>query len=160
VLADPVREVARYLGACTPDDPDLQAELLEVLQSTNAEYLSAKSAGLNIVVVECLLYYSHARPGGEVFIGEVAEKVQTILVSSDDLIEVTPRRVGKIIDNLGLQTEPRNKRGFRLLLSQALRRRIHELARQFGVLPFGDGVERCNLCRSDAVDACTDAVEK
>jgi hypothetical protein len=150
LLADPVREVARCLGACTPDDAELQAELLKLLQSTNAEYLSAKSADFRIVVVECLLYCSHERPGGEVFVGEVAEKVQTILVSGGDLIAVTPRRVGKIIDNLGLQTEPRNKRGYRVLLTQAVCRRIHELARQFGLLPFADGVERCKLCRSDA----------
>jgi hypothetical protein len=156
LLADPVREVARCLGACTPDDAELQAELLKLLQSTNAEYLSAKSADFRIVVVECLLYCSHERPGGEVFVGEVAEKVQTILVSGGDLIAVTPRRVGKIIDNLGLQTEPRNKRGYRVLLTQAVCRRIHELARQFGLLPFADGVERCKLCRSDAP---ADAVE-
>ena len=160
MLADPVREVARCLGACTPDDADLQAELLEVLQSTNAEYLSAKSTDFTTVVVESLLFYSHERPGGHFYIGECAETAEEILVRCGDPIAVTPRRVGEVIDDLGLQTEPRSKTGYRVILTKVVRRRIHELARQLGLLPFADGIERCEFCRSDApVDAFTDAAK-
>lgn len=150
MLADAVRELARCFGACTPDDAGLQAEVFEILQRRNAEYLSAKSTDFNAVVVESLLFYSHERLGGEVYVGEVAKTVETILVGRGEPIGVTPHKVGRALDDLGLQTERRNMNGYRLLLTETLRRRIHDLAREVGVLPFPDGVERCEICRTAA----------
>jgi hypothetical protein len=150
MLTGPVRELACCLGACTPEDGELQAEVVRILQQRNIEYLSAKSTDFKTTVVASCLFYSHHRPGAPVYIGEVAESVQTILVGGGESIKVTPRRVGEVIDALGLETEPRNKKGYCVLLTQAVCRRIHELARQMGLLPFADGIERCTLCRSDA----------
>jgi hypothetical protein len=148
MLDDPVRELACCLGACTPED-DLQAELLKVLQPRNVEYLSAKSTDFNAVVVESLLFYSHERPSGKVYVGEIAETVETILAGRGEPIEVTPHSVGHALDDLGLRRELRRKKGYPVVLRLPVRRRIHELARRVGVLPFADGLERCELCRSD-----------
>jgi hypothetical protein len=148
MLDDPVRELACCLGACTPED-DLQAELLKVLQPRNVEYLSAKSTDFNAVVVEALLFYSHERPGGQVYVGEVAETVETILAGRGEPIKVTPHSVGHALDDFGLRRELRRKKGYPVVLRLPVRRRIHELARRVGVLPFADGLERCELCRSD-----------
>ncbi|MFY9532049.1 MAG: hypothetical protein WBC04_14630 [Candidatus Acidiferrales bacterium] len=148
MLDDLVRELACCLGACTPDG-DLQAELLKVLQPRNTEYLSAKSTDFNAVVVEALLFYSHERSGGKVYVGEVAETVQTILAGRGEPIEVTPHSVGHALDDLGLQRELRRKKGYPVVLTLSVRRRIHGLARQIRALPFADGIERCELCRSD-----------
>jgi Chromate transporter len=60
-----------------------------------------------------------------------------------------PRCIPPIFVDLGPQTEPRNKRGHRILLTQGVCHRIYELARQMGLLPFADGMNMVNIMKND-----------
>ena len=142
-----MRELARSLGACTPDDPDLQAELINLLQEQDTEIRAARWTDLDTVVIEAVLFYCHEAARGFVYVGEIARTVETILQERGESMVMEPGLVGKRLRSLRLMTEPRDSKGVRLLLTNAVRCLVHELARDYEVAPIQDGVERCQHCK-------------
>jgi len=145
-LTSPIREIARSLGACTPDDADLQQEVINLLKARDAQIRSERWVEVNIVLIEALLGLVHEGKVRSPYVGQIAEAASVILAYRDDKQELEARRVGEILRQLNLATEPRDGRGVKLILTPAVSRRIHELARDCDVPSVQDGVKRCEFC--------------
>jgi hypothetical protein len=90
-LAFPMRQVARSFGACVPDDPSLQSELVATLRDGDASERLERSTSLEATVVEALLFFAHdAERRDAVHVGEITTAVNEIRRGA-----ASPRRLNR-----------------------------------------------------------------
>jgi hypothetical protein len=89
--------------------------------------------------------FSHEEKKHCVRVGELTTAVNAILEQRGELLELKPRTIGYRLRALGLTTKRLDAAGRGLLLLAAIRRRIHRLARDYGV-PVAPSVQRCSYC--------------
>jgi hypothetical protein len=142
-----MQELAKSLAACTPGDPDLQAQVPEFLRFQDKEMRSAAWLELNTVIIEALLAFVHEAKADSIYVAEVAKAAEVILESRGEHQELEPRAIGPKLRTLGLNTEPRDREGIRLILTREVFRRVHELAYFYSVPSVHDGSMRCDFCR-------------
>jgi hypothetical protein len=119
----------------------------------------ARWGDIDTVVIEALLFYCHERKNDGIYVGEVTEIAQKILAGRGESVLLNARKVGGTLRLLGLRIEPRDSRGYMLLLTQARCRQVHELARGYDVPTMQDGVVRCKYCDPANRDEATSGVE-
>jgi len=149
-LTPSLRELAQNLSACTPDDPELQAQVPEFLRTQDKEMRSAAWLDTNTVIIETALAFIHEGKEDYVYVGEIAQSAEEILSRRGENRKLEPRAVGARLGALGLITEPRDKKGIRLVLSSEVSRRVHELAYSFSVPSIQHGTKRCPVCRVES----------
>ena len=145
-LTPPIRELARTLGACTPCDVKLEAETIQFLRAQDAEIRSESWTDPDNLIIEAVLGFVHESKMECAYVLEIAKAVETILAGRGEFRNVDPREVGPRLRFLGLMTEPRNSKGIRLQFTQALCRRIHDLARDYDVPSIRRLKKGCILC--------------
>jgi hypothetical protein len=139
------RMLARILGATLEESTDLQNRISGILQSIDEQTKGEQSLGLGAVVSEALLALCHENKP-EAYVREISELANGILLGRHEIVELTPKAVGAMLrQKLGLWTERRGP-GYRLLLTQDTRRRIHRLAAAHHVLSMLEPVPDCRLC--------------
>jgi hypothetical protein len=143
-----MREQARSMGRCTPDDTDLQQELVHVLSAHDAEIRSERWTDVNTILVEVILAGCHEADRQHLYIGEIAKDVRALLEDRGERRQVEPREVGERLRGAGLIAE-RVSKGFRLRLSQVVRRRVHELAYSIDAPTIEAGAVSCPDCRAE-----------
>jgi hypothetical protein len=141
----PVRELARCLGACVPGEPELQQRIISLLEERNEEVQTERATDLNSIVVEVMFSFSHEEKKQSVRVGELTTAVNAILEQRGELLELRPRTIGYRLGALGLTTKRLDAAGRGLLLLAGTRRRIHRLARDYGV-PVAPSVQGCSYC--------------
>ena len=88
----------------------------------------------------------HEAKESSVYVGEIASAVEAILEGRGENRKVEPREVGPRLGLLGLVTEERNAKGIRLVLTEEVSRRVHEVAYDFSVPSIQHGRKRCPHC--------------
>jgi hypothetical protein len=146
VLQPSLGEVGRSLAACTPDDPELQIGIIHALQTQQESMRAATWTDLDVVLVEALLFYCHEGKADCVYVGEIGKAAMGILAGRGERLKLAAKTVGAKLRLLGIQIESRDKRGFRVLLTQALSRQVHGLARSLDAPSIQDEVVRCHQC--------------
>jgi hypothetical protein len=128
-----LRDVARSIAAATPDDTELQNEIFDLLREPDAEIRSEKWLELSCVLIEAVLVACHEAPGGVIYVSDLTEIAGEILKRRGKESKIDPGKFGKRLKLLGFATEPRDAKGSRLCLTEAVRNRAQQLARDFGV---------------------------
>lgn len=150
-LTAPMLELARALGACTPGDATLQGETVELLRGQDACIRSDKWTKPDIVIIEAILAFIHEGKMDCVYMGQIGEAAETILAGRGEYRKFDPKEVAARVRLFGLVTEPRNSKGVRLLFTQGVCRRVHELARDYDVPSVSNAHDKCKYCKSVAV---------
>jgi hypothetical protein len=141
----PVRELARCLGACVPDEPELQRGIGSLLKERNEELQADRATDVNAAVVEAMLCFCHDKARQFARVAEITNAVNAILEQSGELLELKPRMVGYKLKALGLTTKRLDAAGRGMPLLRATRVLIHRLARDYAVLTGRDN-EECSDC--------------
>jgi hypothetical protein len=135
-----LRDLARTIAAATPDDTELQAEVSELLQEQDQEIRSERWTALSSVALEAVLVAGQESPGGDIYVADLAEIAQEILRRRGEMkAEIQPAVLGKTLKVLGFVSEPRDAKGKKLRLTEAVRSRAQQVARDFGCPQFEDG---------------------
>jgi hypothetical protein len=127
-----LRNLARSLATATPDDPDLQAEIFELLRDQDADIRSARWIDPSVIAVESLLVACNESLGELVYISELAKLAEATLRGRGEEATIDPGVFGKRLKHLGFVTEPRDAKGVRLRLTEEVRNRAIALARDLG----------------------------
>lgn len=135
-----LRDLAWSLAAATPDDQQLQNEAFELLQDMDKQIRSENWVDLNAIVVESLLVVCKENESSEAFahVSDLAQIAQEILKRRGG--EEAPMDVGqygKRLKFLGFTTE-RDAKGKKLRLTETVRNRAQQLARNLRVAGSGD----------------------
>ena len=96
-------------------------------------------------MAEGALSFCHEPDRREFFIRELAERVRALLKGRHEENELTDRRAGSILRDLGIRAQ-RVTAGYKVVLTDGIRERIHSVARSYQALSLQDGVVRCRHC--------------
>lgn len=146
-FAPPVRELARSLGACLSQEPDLQRGIVSLLLEQNEQIQSECAIDLNAIVVEAMLSLCHEEKKPSVHVAAIATAVNHILERRDELVEMKPRTVGHRLKALGLATQRLDSAGRGILLLEAIRQRVHALAWHYQTWGLPGSGEACCYCQ-------------
>jgi hypothetical protein len=141
-----VRGLARTLGACIVDAPDLQVRLVELLQDHDQAVRLDRVSKIESILLEALLVCCHERRP-EPHVGEIAELANDILSRHSEILTLSAREVGGKLKALGFRTTRLDSagRGFYLLGENC--KRIHELGNSYGVPSLKEGLPGCPYCQ-------------
>jgi hypothetical protein len=127
-----IRELAHSLAAATPDDAELQAEVFEMLREEDAEIRSGRWTDYSVVAAEAVLVAYKESPGGMIYVSDLANFAEVILARRSEESKFDPGKFGKQLKLLGFTTEPRDAKGKKLHLTEAVRGRAMQLLHDFG----------------------------
>ena len=140
------RELARSLGACVVDAPDLQSRLVDRLRERDQAERSERVGKIVSVIVEALVVCCHERKPS-VHVAEVTKLANGILSRTREVVELTPKQVGAKLRQQGFRTVRLDAAGRGIYLLNGQCARIHELARTYGVPSVREGLPRCPHCQ-------------
>ncbi len=146
--ANPLKSMLRGTGdalaSCIVGSPELQAEVFSLLQLQEDHVWTERLGQADLVVIEALLALCHEQKPNAYTL-EITNFANGILNARGVRANLTAHAVGRILRNLPLTRTKRDRRGYNLIFSRAVRQQIHELARQFDLpsVPNQD----CNECR-------------
>lgn len=147
-LTAPMQDLARSLASCVADDEELQHGVVRLLRERDQGVHLNLSTELRSVVLEALLFCCHCEGRSHVLAGELADIVNTIWERRAAGRHATPESVGWKLRTLDLRTEPIDGAGHGLRLSEAVRARIHGLARGYRVPLRPTAQEGCPHCKA------------
>jgi hypothetical protein len=131
-LTVPMQDVARAIGTCVADDVELQLGIVQLLRERDQDFHFDSSTELGSVILEGLLFCCH-EGRSQVLSGELADIVNTIWSGRGEGRQTKPESVGWKLRALDLRTEPIRGAGNGLRLTEAVRARIHSLAKAYRV---------------------------
>jgi hypothetical protein len=140
-----IRILARILGAPIVDAPKIQAGLRSVLQSQEERYRMGQWLDPKCIAIESLLADSHRVIGERLYIGGLATTATTIFRGRGEKLELEPKVMGSMLRSAFGIFPKRDSKGFAIRMTDQIRRKIHELARDFGVAPENP-VKDCQYC--------------
>jgi len=139
------RVIARVLGSSVVNAPEIQAGVQSLLENREQRIREKQFTDYISVIIEVLLAECHDRERGAVRVKEIAERAQAVLKGRGETMKLSPRKVGTVLDDLGLPRS-RNSRGFRIQLTATAKRRIHSEARDHDAEPVRERTAPCALC--------------
>jgi hypothetical protein len=144
-FAGETRMLAIILGSVFEGEPELQRRVVEALRPSDEGWKTLHAEADAAVVLETLLVACHEdRP--KIFVGELTELVNTLLLARQACKRLSPEAVGHILrDQLGLFGK-RSGPGVAVLLDRPYRQRIHQLASVHHTLSTLQPVAGCSLC--------------
>ncbi len=128
-----LKDLARSLAAATPEDARLQDEVFELLREEDTESRSARWTDLNVIAVEAVLTAYEESPGEAVYVAELPNIAQALLNGRGEDSTIDRGAFGKRLKSLGFVTEPRDARGKKLRLTETVRSRALQLARDLDI---------------------------
>jgi hypothetical protein len=124
------------LAAATPDNAELQAEVFELLRDEDTESRSARWTDWSVITVEAVLIAYKESPGEAVYVAELSNIAQALLNGRGDVSTIDPGAFGRRLKLLGFLTEPRDAKGKKLRLTEAVRNRALQLAHDLDIPEF------------------------
>lgn len=141
-----LRVLARVLAACMVDAPELQAGVGPLLQGQQEDVRAERWFDLRCIAIEALLAHCHSKCESQAYVGEITHTAVTISKSRGQTATLEPRRMGTILrKSLGF-FPTRDNKGYKIVWTYDIRRRIHKLARDFEVESVRHAVVGCDLC--------------
>jgi len=139
------RMLAHALGACVVDAPEVQAGIESLLHDGEESARSARWCDPRCVTLESFLVHCHAEQAERIPIGMIARYANGILRGRGETTALGPKEAGGILRSLGVVPK-RNSKGYAIKLTAGVRRRAHELARDFDVAAVQERLSQCPLC--------------
>lgn len=142
----PTRELARDLGSCLIDAPDLQDRLISLLRDQDESVRTERSAEMSPILESLMVSCHERRPA--LYVGEIAKTATEILSARGEWTTPGPKEVGNKLKLLGLHTVRLDAGGRGLKLTRTVCARIHQLARDYDVpTAVGKGLPGCPDCK-------------
>jgi hypothetical protein len=134
-LSPRMRDIARALALPLLGDPELEGELLGIINPHDAQARTDRYGEPEWVVMTALLGTIHIRGAGSALltVKKLTSVVEFNLANAGESYHLEPRKVGEILRSLGFPTERLGSLGRGLRISRELVRSIHITARNLGI---------------------------
>jgi hypothetical protein len=118
--------VAKALGSCLVDSPDLQAALVSILAPRDRQQISERLDTAEALIVEAVLALSR---GGahQLYAREIAVEVNRLIEVRGERSKLSPEKVGHRLRKLGLPTRRLSQTGNGLVMDKETRTRLQML---------------------------------
>jgi hypothetical protein len=122
--------IAKALGSCIVDSPDLRAALVSILAPRDRQQISERLDTAEALVVEAVLALS--RGGAEqLYAREIAVEVNRLLDARGERSKFSPEKVGHRLRKLGLPTRRLNRLGNGLVMDKETLTRLLTLSSMY-----------------------------
>jgi hypothetical protein len=155
-----VSAMAEVLGAVIVDDPELQKDIIELLQERDEQSRVDRASGQDGMVLKAVLWHCHQPDEQQVFVREIAVTANQMYSAEGESLKISNETVGHVLKNLGLYTRRLGNAGRGLVLDNATQARAHELGYASEVLPGSDGVSACGHCHNQQLLQTEDVVQE
>jgi hypothetical protein len=143
-------ELARNLLASGPDAPEIVNAVTPWLVAYEDELSARRSTDANAILIEGLWTPSHESP--QMPVSDLTKRVNATLRSRRERDFYSEKEVGWKLRQLRIPRS-RNGRGMVVRFSSEVRRRVHALARQFGLnLPPNENCPDCQESQADVAE--------
>ncbi|HET6178087.1 MAG TPA: hypothetical protein VFE61_14205 [Candidatus Sulfotelmatobacter sp.] len=142
--------IAKALGSCIIDAPELQSELVALLQPHDRQQAADRSDRLEALVAGAALTLCHMGKE-QIFVKQIAAEVNRVLEDRGETLRLSPEKVGHRLKRIGLLTRTLSQVGNGLLLDGPTKVRVHEVAaayRMEGSIADGENLH-CPLCHNN-----------
>jgi hypothetical protein len=146
-----LRILARLLGRCFPDAPEVQADVKALVENWESDFQASRWSDPICALIETVLDASHSPKADAIFVAEIAERASTILKARGASDKLKARSVGSKLRKLGFIPK-RNGAGYRLFLNEETSRKAHQRAREYRVPAVEEGISVCSICSEDHPD--------
>lgn len=142
-LPTQLRLLAQGLGSCIVDAPELQGDIVRLLESQGEVLRANRLLDPNRVTIEALLAHCHTENGpARIGVNEIAKTATAILADRGVITPIEPKKMGSILRLLGFCPK-RDSRGFAIHSTFDVCRHVHRLVRDQQV---GDSVQPMPGC--------------
>lgn len=151
-----LREKARTWLAPACDCPELTQALVAEMCRQGQDLIGNRLVDHRCVVAEAALSFCHNSDTRYFFVQDLADMVNALLLARHEESELSPRKVGSLLRELGIRGR-RLAQGVRIDLNRPIRENIHRVSRDYFVASV-DGERRCEFCGTgqDAIGASTE----
>ena len=126
-LSSETAVIAKALGSCLVDAPDLQEQLVALLKAQHQQHLAEKSDTGEAVVIEAA--FALSLNGKEhVYVREIATEANRLLENRGESMKLSPEKVGHRLRKLGLPTRRLTQAGNGLIWDKATIAALQQLA--------------------------------
>jgi hypothetical protein len=133
-----MRQLARTLAMCFPEDSQLARDTVQLLRPQDEEVRGQRSRDVNCAIVEILWAMIHERKQREVKVAELAKDVTALLQSRGETREYRAEEIGWKLKGLNIHRHS-DRSGRQVLLERETSQSVHRLARAYD-LPCSPGV--------------------
>jgi hypothetical protein len=145
---DELRTWLAAIGDC----PELDQAVRQVFAERRDEMASVHYEDPKCLTIESALLFCHKKDTKQFFVRELAERVNDLLVGRHADFKVEDRKVGSLLNDLGIPKR-RVTKGFRVDLTPETRQRIHRIAFAYQVLSAQSDRDRCAECQNKNLNA-------
>ena len=122
--------VAKSLGSCIVDSPDLQASLVAILAPRDQQQISERLDTAEALVVEAVLALS-AGGADRLYAREIAVEVNRLAEARGERSKLSPEKVGHRLRKLGLPTSRLSQAGNGLVMDKVTLNRLLTLSAMY-----------------------------
>ena len=163
-----MRQLASVPLTVLQDDPQRQTNLIAILRRQDDDNRVAQSLEPEWLVAEALFrvcdeYHPDGGQLKEILVGGIADEVNEMIQLRGEWPPLTARKVGAVLRAQRINTKRIGNRGRGIVVNFAFRRKVHKLAREFGLdrkvlvtpeaIKAGYGGARCLLCEEFGLTA-------
>jgi DNA-binding IscR family transcriptional regulator len=149
-LSPDFNAIASALGECIVDAPDLQDELVSLLDPYSEQQIAERIDDLGTLAVGAALALCH-QGKDQVRVGEIAAEVNRIQKERSERLQYSAEKVGHRLKRAGLLTRRLGAAGNGLLMDHATQAQLHEVARAYGCVGLSNNKENqhCPICQQN-----------
>lgn len=146
-LSPDFNAIASALGECIVSAPELQSELLSLLDPYSEHQIAERLDGLGDLAIGAALALCHAGKD-RVRVAEIAAEVNRIQNERGERLHFSPERVSHQLRKMGLLTRRLGSTGNGLLFHRTTQLLLHNVARAYGCVSWTreDKVLHCPFC--------------
>lgn len=144
-FAPEMRQEAHTWLAPICDCPELSRAVASQFLRRSREIEGARLVNPKCVVAEGALFFCHKAHTKHFFVGQLTETANLLLQGRHEEPTLSAKGVGSMLREFHIYGE-RVARGYRIHLTDPVRKRIHQVAHDFQVASLKDGVRRCRYC--------------
>jgi hypothetical protein len=126
-LSGEANVIANALGSCIVESPQLQKQLVALLKPQARQHFADRSSGDEALILGAALALCH-QDKGQIFVREITAEVNRLLAARGETRQLSPEKVGHKLKKIGLYTRRLSQAGNGLILDQATRKRLREIA--------------------------------
>lgn len=129
-----VGQLASSMFAATPDDPELQAEVLALLRNEDDQARERRWTDVDAICTEAVIAASNKSSDAVMYIAQIAAIAQEIARrrsedGANEVRDIQASELGKWLRRMGFAVEQRDQRGRKLRLTSQVLEHAQELAR-------------------------------
>jgi hypothetical protein len=141
-----MREEVRAWLTPIVECPDLRDSVFASLLQKSHDLEGNSFCDERCLAAEAALFFCHTPNRDHFFVADLTDTINSLLTGRHEDRQLTDKKAGLLLRELGIYGR-RVAKGYKILLTDSIRQKIHQLAYAYAVVSTKDSEVRCHYCR-------------